>query len=180
MYREANGRLAMARHIEEGVMDQTISRSREGGAVDSEAAASTAKPGLRSRRTRSLIMWSGGLDSTYALARLLRESDDEIFAHHIHLNTLRDDGRGRSRRCEYEAQAISSMLVPMKSEFGAFEYSESRADLSAFSGFGRDTTIAMFFAAQMAMSRRFTPFDRIVFGVNDEDPRWRSGTELYA
>ena len=126
----------------------------------------------QSRTIRSLVMWSGGLDSTYALARLLRESDDDVYAHHIHLNALReDDGKSRSRRCEYEAQAVSRMLVPLKSHFGAFEYSESRADLTAFSSFARDTSTAMYFAAQLAMSRRFTPFDRIVFGVNDADVR---------
>lgn len=135
----------------------------------------------RQQRTRSLVMWSGGLDSTYALARLLRETNDDVYAHHIHLNALReDDGKSRSRRCEYEARAVSEMLVPLKSGFGAFEYSESRADLTAFSRFARDTATSVYFAAQLAMSRRFTPLDRIVLGVNDQDPRWRSGTELYA
>lgn len=162
--------------------------NRVGEARQSNEPARTENAGLgdranagQTRRTRSLVMWSGGLDSTYALARLLRDSDDDVYAHHIHLNALReDDGKSRSRRCEYEAQAVSRMLVPLKSEFGAFEYSESRADLTAFSSFARDTATAMYFAAQLSMSRRFTPFDRIVLGVNDGDPRWRRGTELYA
>lgn len=154
--------------------------SNESGRAQYAGLADRATAG-RPRRTRSLVMWSGGLDSTYALAYLLRECDDEVYAHHIHLNALReDDGKSRSRRCEYEAQAVARMLVPLKSEFGAFEYSESRADLTAFSSFARDTATAMYFAAQLSMSRGFTPFDRIVLGVNDGDPRWRSGTELYA
>lgn len=169
-------------------MDAVDALDREGNAGEpvetpragSSVAGQGAKAGQR-RRTRSLVMWSGGLDSTYALARLLRDSDNDVYAHHIHLNALReDDGKSRSRRCEYEAQAVSQMLVPLKSSFGAFEYSESRADLTAFSSFARDSATAMYFAAQLAMSRRFTPFDRIVLGVNDSDPRWRSGTELYA
>lgn len=154
---------------------ETVSNSKQMSTPDG-----TATPARR-RRTRSLVMWSGGLDSTYALARLLRDSGDEIFAHHIHLNVLReDDGRARSRRCEYEAQAVARLLAVLKSDFGTFEYSESRADLTAFSSFARDATTAMYFAAQFAMSRRFTPFDRIVIGASSEDPKFRAGTELYA
>jgi hypothetical protein len=132
------------------------------------------------RRGRSLVMWSGGLDSTYALARLLEQTDDEVYAHHIHLNAPRDDGKARSRRCEFEAQAVPRLSSLLKSRYRGFDYSESRADLTAFPSFARDTVTAMYFAAQLAMSRRFTPLERIVLGVNDQDPRWRSGSELYA
>jgi hypothetical protein len=132
------------------------------------------------RRGRSLVMWSGGLDSTYALARLLEQTDDEVYAHHIHLNASRDDGKARSRRCEFEAQAVSRLSSLLKSRYRGFDYSESRADLTAFPNFARDTATAMFFAAQLAMSRQFTPLDRIVLGVNDDDPRWRAGSEVYA
>ena len=132
------------------------------------------------RRGRSLVMWSGGLDSTYALARLLEQTDDEVYAHHIHLNAPRDDGKARSRRCEFEAQAVSRLSSLLKSRYRGFDYSESRADLTAFPNFARDTATAMYFAAQLAMSRHFTPLERIVLGVNDDDPRWRSGSELYA
>ena len=139
-----------------------------------------ARSPLTPRTVRSLVMWSGGLNSTYALARLLDETRDEVFAHHIHLNAPRDDGKTRSRRCEFEAQAISRLVSPLRSRFRDFEYSESRADLTAFPNFARDATTAIFFAAQLAMSRGFTPLDRILVGVDDEDPRWRPGTELYA
>lgn len=132
------------------------------------------------RRGRSLIMWSGGLDSTYALARVLEQTDDEVYAHHIHLNAPRDDGKARSRRCEFEAQAVSRLSTVLKSRYRGFDYSESRADLTAFPNFARDAATAMYFAAQLAMSRQFTPLERIVLGVNDDDPRWRSGSELYA
>lgn len=159
----------------------TESRS-DGDASDAHEQASNRIRASRSagRKIRSLVMWSGGLGSTYALARLLEETRDEIYAHHIHLNAPRDDGKSRSRRCEFEAQAVSRLVAPLKSRYRHFEYSESRADVTAFPCFARDTTTAMFFAAQLAMSRGFTPFDRILVGVDDEDPRWRPGTELYA
>jgi 7-cyano-7-deazaguanine synthase in queuosine biosynthesis len=149
---------------------------REGG-HGAPISVPSSVPGRR--KVRSLVMWSGGLDSTFALARLLEETGDEIHAHHIHLNAPRDDSKSRSRRCEFEAQAISRLVAPMKSRYRSFEYTESRADLTTFSCFARDTTTAIFFAAQLAMSRGFTPLDRIVVGVDDEDPRWRPGSELY-
>ncbi|HSS65399.1 MAG TPA: hypothetical protein VLS27_13270 [Gammaproteobacteria bacterium] len=156
-------------------------RCDEGASESHEQACGRIRAAGSGRpRIRSLVMWSGGLGSTYALARLLKDSGDEVYAHHIHLNAPRDDAGSRSRRCEFEAQAISRLVTAMKSRYRAFEYSESRADLTAFSCFARDTTTAMFFAAQLAMSRRFTPFDRILVGVDDEDPRWRAGSELYA
>ena len=157
------------------------SQPDESGNHAHEQASDRIRAADSGRRTiRSLVMWSGGLDSTYALARLLEETSDEVYAHHIHLNAPRDDSKSRSRRCEFEAQAISRLVAPMKSRYRHFEYTESRADLTAFPCFARDTTTAMFFAAQLAMSRGFTPFDRIIVGVDDEDPRWRPGTELYA
>ncbi len=157
------------------------SKRDETGNDDHEQASNRIRAAISgSRKIRSLVMWSGGLGSSYALARLLQESGDQVYAHHIHLNAPRDDANSRSRRCEFEAQAISRLVVPMKSRYRDFEYSESRADLTAFPCFARDTTTAMYFAAQLAMSRGFTPFDRILVGVDDEDPRWRAGTELYA
>ena len=154
--------------------EQGTGETREQGACRNRAASPVT------RTIRSLVMWSGGLNSTYALARLLDETRDEVFAHHIHLNAPRDDGKTRSRRCEFEAQAISRLVAPLRTRYRNFEYSESRADLTAFPIFARDATTAVFFAAQLAMSRGFTPLDRILIGVDDEDPRWRPGTELYA
>ncbi len=130
---------------------------------------------------RSLVMWSGGLDSTYTLLRLLEDSEDEVHVHHVHCNVRRDDGTRRSRRCEYEARAVARMRPWLSERCRPFEYGESRVDLSAFRAFARDSATMMFFAAQAALSLGFTPFDRICFGINaDEDPRWRPGSERYA
>jgi 7-cyano-7-deazaguanine synthase in queuosine biosynthesis len=129
------------------------------------------------RRIRSLVMWSGGLDSTYSLVRLLRESGDEVHAHHVHRNARTPDGRRRSRICEYEARAVAALRTALADGYRPFEYTESRVDLAAFPERARDSTVAMFFAAQAAMSARLTPFDRIVLGVNaDDDGDWAPGT----
>lgn len=160
--------------------DSASSQCEQGPTGGGECASIPVPAAVSGRRkVQTLVMWSGGLESTYALARLLEETEDEVHAHHIHLNAPRDDSKSRSRRCEFEAQAISRLVAPMKSRYRIFEYTESRADLTAFPCFARDTTTAMFFAAQLAMSKGFTPFDRIIVGVDDEDPRWRAGTELY-
>jgi 7-cyano-7-deazaguanine synthase in queuosine biosynthesis len=132
------------------------------------------------RRPKSLVMWSGGLDSTYTLVRLLKETDDEVFAHHVHRNARRDDGTDLAATCEYERQAATVMRTYMSEHYRPFTYSESSIDLTAFSAFARDTATSMFFAAQAAMTYQFSPFDRIMIGVNrDEDARWIENTETY-
>ena len=99
---------------------------------------------------KSLVMWSGGLDSTFCLARLLQETDDQVFVHHVHCNIRRDDGKARSRRCEYEAQAVAAMLPILRQRYRSFTYTESRVDLSAFSTVARDSATVMYLAAQAA------------------------------
>ena len=132
------------------------------------------------RRPKSLVMWSGGLDSTYTLVRLLKETEDEVFAHHIHRNARRDDGKDLAATCEYEREAVAAMRAYINRHYRSFSYSESAVDLTAFSAFARDTATSMFFAAQAAMTYQFSPFDRIMIGVNrDEDTRWIEHTETY-
>ena len=65
----------------------------------------------------------------------------------------------------------------MRGGYRAFQYTESRVDLTSFSQFARDETTVMYFAAQAALSGGLGPFDRIVFGVNaDDDCDWRPDT----
>jgi 7-cyano-7-deazaguanine synthase in queuosine biosynthesis len=72
------------------------------------------------------------------------------------------------------------MLEYVGKHYRPFTYSESYIDLTAFSAFARDTATSMFFAAQAAMTYHFSPFDRIMIGVNrDEDARWIENTETY-
>ena len=135
---------------------------------------------VRVPKVKSLVVWSGGLDSTYALVRLLRETEDEVFAHHIHFRGRNDAGDRVSHKCEYETQAIARLRPYIERNYRPFTYSESWLDISAFKRFARDTATAMFFAAQAAMSYGFTPRDRIILGINrDEDVRWMPGTDSY-
>lgn len=62
-----------------------------------------------------LVMWSGGIDSTYALASLLKETDHRIHAHHIHLIN-------REGRSDVEDAAIR-MLGPKLRAIRNFSFS---------------------------------------------------------
>ena len=161
-------------------MDARSTGDATNGGGSKDKARTTQVRMIPRPTTRSLVMWSGGLDSTFTLVRLLERSDDEVHVHHVHCNTRREDGVERSRRCEYEAQAVSRMLPYLRTHYRAFRYSESRVDLTAFSCSARDDMTMMYFAAQAALSLGLTPFDRIVFGVNaDDDTEWRPDTYAY-
>ena len=120
-------------------------------------------------RRKSLVMWSGGLDSTWSLLKLLRETDEDVYVHHVHKRSRTDDGRQISKLFEAESQAIKAMRVWLKEHERPFVYSESAVDLTAFSTFARDISTCLFFAAQAAMTWGFQPSDRIVTGANSDD-----------
>lgn len=129
---------------------------------------------------KTLVMWSAGLDSTYGLVRLLRETDDHVYAHHIHRHARHDSGTRQADTCRYEAEAITRMRPWIKRKFRDFPYSESVVDLRAFPTFARDTATSMFFAAQVTRANGFQPTDRILLSMNsDEDADWNPGSEKY-
>ncbi|WP_343564321.1 hypothetical protein [Kiloniella sp. b19] len=135
----------------------------------------------QSKKRKTLVMWSGGLDSTYGVVRLLNETDDEVYAHHMHRVARHDRGDRSSMTCESEAIAIEKMKPFIQEYYRDFHFSESLVDLSDFSAFARDTTTTMFFAAQVAKSFGFTVRDRILFSMNsDEDRDWNPGSEIYS
>lgn len=67
-----------------------------------------------------LIMWSGGIDSTYVLAKALSETDDKIFVHHINIVD-------RERRFLNENQAILQ-LIPKLINIRHFYYKETTSE----------------------------------------------------
>ena len=38
-------------------------------------------------KDKTIVLWSGGVDSTGALYKILKEYDDDVVAHHIHIKT---------------------------------------------------------------------------------------------
>lgn len=121
----------------------------------------------RPAQRRSLLLWSGGLDSTYSLVRLLRTTQDQVFTHHVQCRCV-DAWRG-----EFEQQAIERLRTKLREHDRSFVHTRSSLDLSELSGRGVDISMLAFMAAQAAMTHNLTPFDRIVIGVNgDCDPGW--------
>ena len=75
----------------------------------------------------SVIMFSGGVDSVSVLKRLLEETDEKIYAHHIHLKN--NEGVNNIKRYKAEALALRKIVPYMKKAFRDFHYTESTIDV---------------------------------------------------
>lgn len=89
-----------------------------------------------------LIMWSGGIDSTYTLAKMLKETDNEIHAHHIHINNA--EGRMIA-----ESEAIRA-LMPKLQAIRPFDACTSGSDFSHVAAMPYDNPIILFHAGVVA------------------------------
>lgn len=86
----------------------------------------------RGRPRVSLVTLSGGIDSVYTLVKLLRETDDVILAHHVHM--MNREGRHR-----IEAERTAKIVAYCKNTFRDFHYTESAVDRRQLYSFGIDT-----------------------------------------
>jgi len=73
----------------------------------------------------SVIMLSGGIDSVSVLKRILEETDERIYAHHIH---IKNNSGAQYKRYKAEAEAVRKVVPYMKRTFRDFHYSESTID----------------------------------------------------
>ena len=89
-----------------------------------------------------LVMWSGGIDSTFTLARLLKETNHNIHAHHIHICN-------RERRNQHEERAINA-LVPKLKGIRDFTLSASAIDHRQYLHIPLDMAIVCFEAGAIA------------------------------
>jgi len=92
----------------------------------------------------TLVMFSGGLDSTAMLVRLLRDGDDELRVHHIRM-------LNRERRAEAEQQAVERIVAYCRERYRAFRYSESGLDFAALEAIPIDYVSIAFVACQVAI-----------------------------
>lgn len=115
------------------------------------------------RKQVTLVMLSGGIDSVYVLQRLLKESDDEIIAHHIHF--VNREGRHKA-----EDNACRRIVSHLRKTVRAFHYTESTIDRRRFEAFGMDDMCVGFEVGIVSNS----------FQINRGYPidRWTSGTCL--
>lgn len=114
-------------------------------------------------------MYSGGLDSTAMLVRLLTETTDDLRVHHIRM-------ANREGRVEAEQAAVESVVAWCGKRYRPFRYSESGLDFSALEAIPIDYLSVAFVACQVAID---TPgCNRIAVGTlaRDLDEMKRSVT----
>ena len=103
----------------------------------------------------TLVMFSGGLDSTAMLVKLLTTSAEELRAHHIRM--VNREGRDRA-----EGRAVESIVAYCRARYRPFRYSESTLDFSGLEAIPIDYVSIAFVACQVAID---TPgCDRIAIG----------------
>lgn len=83
----------------------------------------------------SLVMFSGGLDSTWTLVKLLRDTDDHVLAHRIDML----DNHGRFAE---ERKAAERVLAYCRENYRPFEISRSMIDQRGFNTQGIDNLSA--------------------------------------
>jgi 7-cyano-7-deazaguanine synthase in queuosine biosynthesis len=104
----------------------------------------------------TLVMFSGGLDSTAALYKLLTGSADDLHVHHVHL--VNRDGRARAER-----DAVQAVVAWCRANCRPFSFSESALDFDALQAIPIDYLSVAFAACQVAID--VPDCDRIAVGI---------------
>jgi 7-cyano-7-deazaguanine synthase in queuosine biosynthesis len=89
-------------------------------------------------------MFSGGLDSTAMLMKLLTETRDELRVHHIRM--ANKEGRDGA-----EQQAVERIVAWCRSRYRPFRYSESGLDFRALEAIPIDYVSIAYVACQVAI-----------------------------
>src|SRR4029079_14041723 len=89
-------------------------------------------------------MYSGGLDSTAMLVKLLTGSTDELRVHHIRM-------QNREGRAQAEQDAVESIMAQLRSRYRPFRYSESGLDFRGLEAIPIDYISIAFVACQGAI-----------------------------
>src|SRR2546421_4102522 len=92
----------------------------------------------------TLVMFSGGLDSTAMLVKLLNETDDELRVHHIRMHN-------REQRAAAEQAAVERIVAWCRDRYRPFRYSESGLDFAALQAIPIDYVSIAFVACQVAI-----------------------------
>ena len=89
-------------------------------------------------------MFSGGLDSTAALVRLLTETEDDLRVHHIRM-------QNREGRAQAEQDAVESIVEWCEKNFRRFLFSQSGLDFSGLEAIPIDFISVAYVACQVAI-----------------------------
>ena len=110
----------------------------------------------------TLIMLSGGADSAAALIKLLNESGEPVFAHHIIIS----DNESASRH-KVENLACDRLVKYCREHYRDFVYSKSLWDFP-LPYFGWNLTLCAFVGARVLRSFPAARITRYAVGVIDE------------
>lgn len=91
-----------------------------------------------------LVMFSGGLDSTAMLVKLLTETQDPLRVHHIRMANRED-------RAEAEQAAVERIVAWCRERYRPFRYSESALDFQELEAIPIDYLCVAFVACQVAI-----------------------------
>jgi len=117
------------------------------------------------KRNITLLMLSGGVDSTYTLVKLLTETTDIVLAHHVHL-------LNREGRHDAEARACRAIVAWCRQAFREFAYTETAIDHRNLHFYGFDMISVGFEAGLIAHNYLKThgrPIDRWMIGICKEE-----------
>lgn len=89
-------------------------------------------------------MYSGGLDSTAMLVKLLQETRDPLRVHHIRMDN-------REQRAGAEQAAVDAVLPALRARYRDFRYSESGLDFRQLEAIPIDYISIAFVACQVAI-----------------------------
>jgi len=89
-------------------------------------------------------MYSGGLDSTAMLVRLLQETRDPLRVHHIRMDN-------REKRAAAEQRAVNAVLPALRARYRDFAYSESGLDFTSLEAIPIDYISIAFVACQVVI-----------------------------
>lgn len=89
-------------------------------------------------------MFSGGMDSTAMLVKLLAQSRDELRVHHIRM--VNKEGRAGA-----EQQAVEAILAWCRRRYRPFRYSESSLDFASLEAIPIDYLSIAYVACQVAI-----------------------------
>jgi 7-cyano-7-deazaguanine synthase in queuosine biosynthesis len=92
----------------------------------------------------TLVMFSGGLDSTAMLVKLLNETADELRVHHIRM-------ANQERRDRAEQRAVEAIVAYCRRHYRPFRYSESGLEFTQLEAIPIDYLSIAFVACQVAI-----------------------------
>ena len=123
---------------------------------------------------RMIVMWSGGIDSTYKLAWLLKETAHYVHAHHVHIVN-------REHRWNAERNACARLLRKLRA-IRPFGFSESTIDHSHHARIPFDMAIVAFEAGVVARTGDAPgsePFTHWTIGTHKGEGHYQRRFALY-